>query len=178
MKTEIKLVGAAFAALAALAITLGVLALTGCASDDGVGPTTLEQCKRAQKIVDAYEAAIASGLHTPSAEETKYAAAAKAVLIMYCGGQGAVAPVDIATRDTVSLSIPRQTERITIPAADGNPRMLYYRKVPFSVLYWPKVGDALTAGPLYSTKGSQYLWMPDNEWLAGGKAPPVMTPIR
>lgn len=180
MKTEMKLVGAAFGALIGLSITLLVMSFTGCSSSP---ETNAGYCANAQKVITAYEASLAVRVPTP--DETKVYTAAKAIRVLYCGAPGSVAPVANAKgSDIGQIPLPRQPKRIVIET-DGK-RANYYLKVPFSILSGGEIfkrdmAPTITIGPLYSRTGfpyDQYLWMPDQAWLQGLTKTPTMLPIR
>lgn len=182
MKKELTLVGAAFAALVGLAVLLAVTALSGCASGTGQP----EQCANAQKAWDAYQVRLLVG-PPPTDEETRIAAAARALLILYCGAPGTAEPAVAGTKEIGTLPLPRQPKRIV--TTDTGARVIYYLHTPFSILQDPtgvfrKDGSlaTITVGPLYRTSDkvrSQYLWMPDQAWLQRVRSgEPTMLPIR
>lgn len=180
MKNEIKLVGAAFAALVGIAVMLAVSALTGCASGQGQP----EQCANAQNAWDAYQVRLLVG-PPPTDEETRIAAAARALLILYCGAPGTAEPAIAGTKEIGTVPWPRQPKKFVTPGPDGG-KVWWYREQPFLIIQDPtglirlptKGLETITTGPFYRRAWSKDLYLPDAAWLAGGPGYPVMSPIR
>lgn len=182
MKKELTLVGAAFAALVGIAIMLAVSALTGCTTGQGQP----EQCANAQRRWDAYQVRLEIG-PPPTEDETRIAVAARAILILYCGAPGIVAPAPEGAKNLAVGTIPwpRQPKKFVVPNSDGG-RTWWYREHPFLVIQDPtgiirpprKGLETITTGPFYRKAWSRDLYIPDQVWLAGGPGYPSMIPIR
>jgi hypothetical protein len=177
-KRMVMWVGAGFSALLALAGLLLVIAFfgAGCVSGDGVGPTTLAQCQKAQKVVDLYDALLASGSHVPTPQETQYASAARALLALYCGGKGTVVAVseEGAADGAKALPTPRQPKKFK---ADG---LWWYRVQPYSILFpdgMETMSKSISIGPWYRPAWSKDVYMPDLAWLMRQSESPTMIRI-
>ena len=180
VKKEFGLVGACLSALLGLSILLLVLAMTGCTTGQGQP----EQCANAQKVWDAYQVRLLVG-PPPTGEEERIAAAARALLIIYCGAPGAAEPAIAGTREIGTVPWPRQPKKFATPGPDGS-KVWWYRQHPFLIIQDPtgvirlptKGLETITTGPFYRRAWSQDLYLPDAAWLAGGPGYPVMSPIR
>lgn len=164
-------------------LAIAMLLVTGCPSTPPEQPD--KYCKGAEKLVAAYEASLP--FRQPTEDETKAYLAAKAILIAFCGRAGDLIPVDASEKSIGTLPLPRQPKRIV--TKDTGERVIYYLKIPFSIIQdptgiYPKTKDGLatiTIGPLYKTADSvrrSYLWQPDAAWLQGLGKEPHMNPVR
>lgn len=161
-------------------ITLVCIFLLGCAGQQ----QPAANCVNLNKIVEAYQASLL--VRQPTEEETRYALAAKAILIMYCGEPGSVIPLSTAAKDLSvgQLPFPRQPKKFAVKVDGKN--VWWYRAHEFLIIQDPtgvfsmKKDNlaTITTGPFYRRAYSTDLYMPDAHWLQFGPGDPIMSPIR
>ena len=157
IKRELCLLGAALSAMIGLAILLGILAATGCATKPGDTPIDVQACETWRRAVDYYDALIATGAWIPSEDEKRAEAAARLLMAVACGTSKAVHADNMR-----GIAYPKQLDKFVFKGAK------YELRVPFSIIQDPtgvfslKRGlETRTIGPLYGVEGdlSGCLWM-------------------